>query len=548
MKSKIWFVCLSLLTLLSGCYEDKGNYSYKGLAKYVVDENSLSNGNRLLFAQGETLTIEPVITGAQGDTVGELPNLQYTWNLNYKKEIGHEKKLVYVCDELLENAVLVLTVHDTETGLDFSGSVYLDVHEKFGTSGFYVLSEKDGHTSLGLVSGSSMSQSEITTANVDFKSQLGVYYAENGEYLPDHPIRIHEHYWADGYNVSSEYSAMVITPTELVDIAGGTLQKDATGTEMFGDTWPAGLRVSNVMYMGWSDLLEDEQGQIYTRIKSTNELPNSEYFYPVPVKCEGEEEALSDTHIIVSKLSGNFVLLDDRKNKRILYATDQKIDYQGEYTLGRIRAIRALKWPDGFVPLENYEGYNLVHCGYYNVYNDYSGNGGVGKNFLFIFEKDGEYTIQSCLIYQDTYNSSTLTVSGAKVLSVDKDGLHKELLAGIVTEDSYIYTLPYTTQASNAGSYTFVTNGNDLYMYDREANVVKKYLTFDAPVVAMDSEWYNSNYMAVGLANGKFYILEMKNAKNLADDKKIVWEASDNFGRIVSIRYKGAQGWGPGVM
>ena len=81
-------------------------------------------------------------------------------------------------------------------------------------------------------------------------------------------------------------------------------------------------------------------------------------------------------------------------------------------------------------------------------------------------------------------------------------------------------------------------------MLDRTAKSVKKYLSFDAPVTAMCGEWFNSNYMGLGLENGKFYLLPMQNAKNLDDSAKILWESPDDFGRIVSVRTKEADGWG----
>ena len=36
----------------------------------------------------------------------------------------------------------------------------------------------------------------------------------------------------------------------------------------------------------------------------------------------------------------------------------------------------------------------------------------------------------------------------------------------------------------------------------------------------------------------------MQNAKNLDDSAKILWESPDDFGRIVSVRTKEANGWG----
>lgn len=537
MKSKLTLLYVFLAALLAGCYEDKGNYSYADLPQYVVDENSIMGYSRIVMTQGDTLTLEPVVTNAQGDTLGDIPNVEYTWTLNYEKVISRERNLVYVCDELIDNGELVFDIHDLTTDLHFMGDVTLEVGEKYATGGYYVLSVKDGHTSLGLVRGTWIGNSDIPREDNGIYTQTGLYYAENGEYLPDDPIRIHEHSWNGGGS-----QAMVVTPTELVDITSGTLLKDITGSEMMDGGWPAGLRVANVMYMGWVDLLEDEQGHIYTRIKQTDQLPNSEYFYLEPVGCDGESEPLTDTHIIVSKIAGSFCLLNDARHKRILHMSDVKSDAMGEYSVGRITPLRHFNWPQGFVPLDDYTGYNLVHCGYFDQYQ----YGGTGYSYLFIFEKDGQYTVQTCRIWQDAFHSSTLTVDEMNVLSYDAEtGRHIDVLESVMRPDSYIYTLPYTTQASNPGAYTFIANGNELYMYDRTANLVKPYLSFDAPVTAMDGEYFNSNYMGLGLENGKFCLLEMKNAKNLADDEKIVWQSGPDFGRIVYVRYKGAIGWQP---
>ena len=538
MRSKLLLLYACLLTILSGCYEDKGNYSYADLPRYSVDRYSISNGGRIIATQGETITLEPVILDANGDTIaGDIPGMEYSWSIDYKETIGHERNLTYVCDKLLDNATLIFDMHELATDLHYTASASLDVGEKYSTPAFYVLSVKDGHTNLGLVRGSDIGQSTIDPADVDLYTETGLYYAENGEYLPDNPIRIHEHFWNGGGG-----QALVVTPTEMVDVQSGTLLKEITGSEMIDGGWPAGLRVANVMYLQWIDLLEDEQGQIYTRLKSTDLLPNSEYFYPEPVKCNGEDEPLTDTHIIVHKIGGSFCLLNDNKHKRILYVSDVKADLSGAYSVGRITPLLHANWPEGFVPLDDYTGYNLVHCGYFDAYM----NGGTGYTFLFIFEKEGEYTVQTCRIMQDGFHSSTLTVDEMNVLSYNADtGEHIALLEGIMRPDSYVYTLPYTTQASNPGTYTFISSGNDLYMYDRTANTVKLYLSFDAPVTAMDGEWFNSNFMGLGLANGKFYLLPMQNAKNLKDGEKIIWQSGPDFGRIVYIRYKDAQGWNP---
>ena len=54
--------------------------------------------------------------------------------------------------------------------------------------------------------------------------------------------------------------------------------------------------------------------------------------------------------------------------------------------------------------------------------------------------------------------------------------------------------------------------------------------------------------MAVGLENGEFYILFIREAKNVAEEKKVLYPkgaypADQRVGRIVDIQYKQLDHW-----
>ena len=148
-------------------------------------------------------------------------------------------------------------------------------------------------------------------------------------------------------------------------------------------------------------------------------------------------------------------------------------------------------------------------------------------------------TLPSLKFYYDC------TATKSNTLTRTSQDIVKKLDGGL-TITTYVNLLEpnYGSGLPSPGAYTFIASGNDLYMFDRTAKSVKKYLSFDAPVTAMCGEWFNSNYMGLGLENGKFYLLPMQNAKNLDDSAKILWESPDDFGRIVSVRTKEANGWG----
>lgn len=75
-------------------------------------------------------------------------------------------------------------------------------------------------------------------------------------------------------------------------------------------------------------------------------------------------------------------------------------------------------------------------------------------------------------------------------------------------------------------------------------------MTFDADITAMGGESFNSNYLGVGLENGRVFVLVTENAKNLqTDEEKIWWQSSANIdlGHIKNIRYRVLEGnmWKP---
>ncbi len=64
--------------------------------------------------------------------------------------------------------------------------------------------------------------------------------------------------------------------TDLIDINAYTFKEENRAAEMFMSGVPT---ISDVMFMQWVDLVADEQGRLYKRVKSTNELFHSNRFY-----------------------------------------------------------------------------------------------------------------------------------------------------------------------------------------------------------------------------------------------------------------------------
>ena len=72
----------------------------------------------------------------------------------------------------------------------------------------------------------------------------------------------------------------------MIDINAYTFKEENRAAEMFMSGVPT---ISDVMFMQWVDLVADEQGRLYKRVKSTNELFHSNRFLPSFVENEDGE-------------------------------------------------------------------------------------------------------------------------------------------------------------------------------------------------------------------------------------------------------------------
>lgn len=528
MKIKMFLILLAAVIVgLSSCYDDKGNYTYKDLPQITIQP--FNTGGIINLTMGDTLRITPEFEYSTSDTV---MNLKYTWTLD-GKEISNERNLVYKTNDIV-NAVCMLKVDDLDHDVFFVNSVSVSIGYKYEKTGYLVLAEKNGQTTLSFLredytgyNGSYEVDSLSYSVNPD------VYFLENGEHLSGRPLKVHEHFCADFY---SKGQTLVITDNGIVDVNSLTFRKEVEGNQMFVGGWPSGMKATNAMFMQWVDLIQDEEGHIYSRVKSTNQLFHSEYFLPEPVTYQNE--VLEKTEVILGKFAqAAMCMLYDGKNKRYLMLMDFK-DWNGNSSVGMIRPLAeeyaSGRYPEHFVPLENLGDYNPLYVGYF-ISADWFGS---QIGYAMLLENAGRIYCQEFIVERD-YSSTELYITDMKISEVPE-------LAGIVNENSVIYSLPYL----ESGWYMLIANGKNLYLYDRQTGLVKLFYTFDADVKAIDGEYYKSAGVGVGLANGQVVILKMIGAKNaVTDEEKVFWKSPEgiDLGDIKSIRYKvqAGNGWNP---
>ncbi len=509
MKNVIWLFAL-LLTLL-GCHEDKGNYDYS-------ESNSISidMGNTMYSAtMDETINIEPVFTfSLDSNETG----LTYEWRLE-NQFISDKRNLSFYVDTIMKGNCY-LRVLDTKTGITYLAYTIFDLTEKFNNQGWMILSEKDGESYLTYIS-------EVSNASAPdgfvYKENFSVYQRENHVKLGGKPIGLLEHFY---FGTLSSNIWVLLDGAETVDLSGLSFKKEITLKESFIDEQlPVDFTPLKMAEMRWiSAVINKKDHKVYTRKKISDRSYFTGSFLDNPLQYNGEDLYVTDFIIAPSNGPGYTLMVEGKKgHQRYLVLIDKDKSNAGKVLPLTVNA----KYPDGFSRLDNLGDMEVIYTGY-----NRDGSNGSGKNryHSILRDTDGVYYYQDFVIAKMSGTSSVIATPGKQV---------KFDVGDILDETTLFNIAAYPTS-----TYMMIAHGSDLYIIER-ANIgkdnmqtfVKLYKHFDADITALDSESFQSYRLGVGLNNGKFYVLNMKDGIN-DESKRVIYEAEANMGKVVDIRYK----------
>ena len=522
MKIRHICYCISCWALLSvGCYDDKGNNDYRPLN--TIEVQPFGEDAQPSAAFGDTIRYYSTLHFASG--TGEGMKLTYEWTFAGKR-IGNEPDLFWIVDTVAMGYV-ILRVTDEETGLVYSNHKSLRIESPYKSRGWIVLTEKDGKSSLSFIREMMVDYVEDDLGvSLVLENQIfpDIYKEINGEDLGTMPLEVMEH-----LSTVAPGAILVLQQGHPggVDIDGNTFQRDIYLQETFMDQMlPLGFNPVKATWMHWLDVIENEDGRLFTRLKYTDQLFNSGYFITEPVMA-GQDEIRG--HLLdFDWTQSGWTLVHDRGTKekpqnRLAALLDCK-SFWGDSYVGRADILPEPDdgWPANFVPLNDMGENELVY---------FKGTADVasGKYFMIMKTPDGRYLQQTVgmgrmdgkLYYN--YNDLSMT----------------EMPSGFDYENSLLYLLP-----TNTDTYLVLAQGADLYYYNWSSpeDGIKPYWHFDAPVKAMAMSTKTPTFPQLGCAleNGQFVILNVKMMKNRPENQRLYWQTpSDvNLGNAVSMIYK----------
>ncbi len=506
-----------LLTLLSvGCYDDKGNNDYRLLNTIEVEPFGEDSYPSAAF--GDTIRYHSVLRFASG--TGEGMRLTYEWTFAGKR-IGEQPDLFWIVDTVAADNV-ILRVTDEETGLVYSKHKPLRIESPYKSRGWVILTEKNGKSSLNFIREMIVNyvMDELGVSLV-LENQVfpDIYKEINGEDLGTGPVAVTEH-------LSTVAPGAILVLQEGnpggVDIDGNTFKRDIYLQETFvNQQLPQDFHPVKATWMHWLDVIENQDGRLFTRLKYTDNLFNSGYFITEPVMA-GEDEVRG--HLLDCDWKAGYTLVHDRGTKekpqnRLAALFDCK-SFWGTSYVGRADILPEPDggWPANFVPLTDMGEHELI---YFRGRADWS----TGYFFMIVKTPDGRYL-------QQTFG---LNRADEKLSYISESLAVTEMPAGFDYENSLLYMLVSDT-------YLVLAQGADLYYYNYQSpeDGIKPYWHFGSPVKGIVAAVGGQPQIGCALENGQLVILNARAMKNRPENMRLYWQTAPdvNLGEVVSLIYK----------
>ena len=526
MKNK-YFALIMVLLLLAGCLDDDGTYKYKELERPVWETSFIEQQVR----SGEIVNFRatPYFSWAK-DSSRRASEVRYEWKYN-GVILGEEADFEVSAEEVLKKTGITkfdgkekygsFSIIEKEGGQIYTIPVHFKFLSTYSSKDWFVISEKDGNTHLGMLR---MNRGE-NGWEIAFKEDL--YKEANGEDMLGHPLSIHS---ADGArNIGSLGSVTVFTDQQAYEINCENIRK-VGNLEDAPVEGRVVLRKDNfdvyaIGFYGMHTYIVGEDGCVYRRVMSKNGLAGS--FETEPLFLDTKGYQISHFGQCLKDFDDQGIPCYDAKNRRIIfisfYYTMDEVTYE-QYLLSKLVAAvpQAGTTVSGCAQIWDMpEGTKPLHL--WNIFERYAS-----------FYKVG-------MIYNDAAGNTRLTVAvtdmATRNIVPDEGNIDMEFPGGKLDETSCILTSSAPDESYYAKTgFILYSKGNEI----RYVNVGDKfsdhpYITLkDADDRVAFMKWAVDYYrfLVVGTEKGKIYVYadQTRNvsgySKPLPENPKLLSELS----------------------
>lgn len=525
MKSIRLYIILFLFGLLTGCFEDEGNYSYEEINPPLWSDNfNTSSPKRILAYAGDGEVMK--FRGSkmftwETDSAMRAEEVRYEWKIK-GVVISEELDFDMPTDEVVKKIGLTrysndmgewgtFSVIEKKTGITFPARLFVYFYPPFAPNDWFILSENGDKSKVSVISPRTVSENGKETFN--YKLKEDVYATINGHDIPGKPKDL---VMETSRDVSAGGACVILTDQVAYEVNVQNMMKVDEVKDQFLDGAPADFKIAAMREKapsspsfgeGSASFIVTEDGRLFTRMRSANYLVGKYLTEPYYIDAKGYEITM-----LGHSTYGQNIPCYDAKNRRVVMATTWREDVgEDMYNKTSVYKTRVIPLKSHVnVPVSGFaEGTEMLYLSQKN----HISWGFTGTSLLFTAYYN-EPGADGTIIGDFGFDNRSAAFKYA--------GLERKLTLPVKLDASSVFLVSSNYRSSeyaeDAKYRDFYSVGNELYFvqrpdfyFDFSMRVVKFNATIPSKITSLAYAFFDLDQLWIGCEDGTIQAYDIRN-------------------------------------
>ena len=525
MKSIRLYIILFLFGLLTGCFEDEGNYSYEEINPPLWSDNfNTSSPKRILAYAGDGEVME--FRGSkmftwETDSAMRADEVRYEWKIK-GVVISEELDFDMPTDEVVKKIGLTrysndvgewgtFSVIEKKTGITFPARLFVYFYPPFAPDDWFILSENGDKSKVSVISPRTVSENGKNTVN--YKLKEDVYATINGHDIPGKPKDL---VMETSRDVSAGGACVILTDQVAYEVNVQNMMKVDEVKDQFLDGAPVDFKIAAMREKapsspsfgeGSASFIVTEDGRLFTRMRSANYLVGKYLTEPYYIDAKGYEITM-----LGHSTYGQNIPCYDAKNRRVVMATTWREDVgEDMYNKTSVYKTRVIPLKSHVnVPVSGFaEGTEMLYLSQKN----HISWGFTGTSLLFTAYYN-EPGADGTIIGDFGFDNRSAAFKYA--------GLERKLTLPVKLDASSVFLVSSNYRSSeyaeDAKYRDFYSVGNELYFvqrpdfyFDFSMRVVKFNATIPSKITSLAYAFFDLDQLWIGCEDGTIQAYDIRN-------------------------------------
>lgn len=525
MKSIRLYIILFLFGLLTGCFEDEGNYSYEEINPPLWSDNFNTSSPKRMFGyagDGEVMKFRgSKMFTWETDSAMRAEEVRYEWKIK-GVVISEELDFDMPTDEVVKKIGLTrysndvgewgtFSVIEKKTGITFPARLFVYFYPPFAPDDWFILSENGDKSKVSVISPRTVSENGKNTVN--YKLKEDVYATINGHDIPGKPKDL---VMETSRDVSAGGACVILTDQVAYEVNVQTMTKVDEVKDQFLDGAPADFKIAAMREKapsspsfgeGAASFIVTEDGRLFTRMRSANYLVGKYLTEPYYIDANGYEITM-----LGHSTYGQNIPCYDAKNRRIVMATTWRED------VGEDMYNKTSVYKTRVIPLKRHV--NVPVSGFAE-----------GTEMLYLSQKHHipSFYEGTTLLFTAYYNDPNYPATLVGDFGFDNrsasfqfNGFERWFRLPVKLDASSVFLVSSTyrssTYAEDAKYRDFYSVGNELYFVQRAADWMDtsvRFLKFNATIpskiTSLAYAFFDLDQLWIGCEDGTIQAYDIRN-------------------------------------